>query len=341
MHIGVIVDNSFVSSRKSPCTYGYFTSVLARCMALFNVPSACAVSTYTSLKQQSLPAHIASHMSFSWVVHMAEELCALPLCLGCGAPHTFCCEQCFYALPWIQAAFACRVCGAPFGWLCCGVHGEAWERAAVYGQGASWSVLEYASFAKRFITTYKDARDTRLAPYIAALMAVYFEAYIAHPPPGATGVPDVSDVSEVPCASQELSQQDVPASTLAAAKVRAANSPGFDGVCFVPATKAAYTYRGFDHMELVARLFADVITIPYIDALARPYAADQRALNKQQRMSNLAHSMLVVQPESIQQKHMLVLDDTLTTGASVIEAARALHEAGAASVCSFTLTRVW
>ena len=196
-------------------------------------------------------------------------------------------------------------------------------------------MLEYASFAKRFITTYKDARDTRLAPYIAALMAVYFEAYIAHPPPHSPCATDV------PRAPQEFSAQDVSASTLAAAKVRAANSPGFDGVCFVPATKAAYTYRGFDHMELVARLFADVITIPYIDALARPYAADQRALNKQQRMSNLAHSMLVVQPESIQQKHMLVLDDTLTTGASVIEAARALHEAGAASVCSFTLTRVW
>lgn len=331
MHIGVIVDNSFVSSRKSPCTYGYFTSVLARCMALFNVSSACAVGTHTP-QQQLLPAHIASRMSLSWVVHMAEELCALPLCLGCGVPHTFCCEQCFYALPWIQAAFACRVCGAPFGWLCCGVHGEAWERAAAYGQGASWSVLEYASFAKRFITSYKDARDTRLAPYIAALMAVYFEAYIAHAPPCA---PDA------PGAAQELSQQDVPASASIAASMSAATVTGFDGVCFVPATKAAYTYRGFDHMELVARLFADVITIPYIDALARPYAADQRVLNKQQRMSNLAHSMLVVQPEAIQQKHMLVLDDTLTTGASVIEAARALHEAGAASVCSFTLTRVW
>lgn len=340
MHIGVIVDNSFVSSRKSPCTYGYFTSVLARCMALFNVPSACAVGTHTP-QQQLLPAHIASRMSLSWVVHMAEELCALPLCLGCGVPHTFCCEQCFYALPWIQAAFACRVCGAPFGWLCCGVHGEAWERAAAYGQGASWSVLEYASFAKRFITSYKDARDTRLAPYIAALMAVYFEAYIAHPPPAAPAVPDATGAPDAPGAVQELSQQDVPALSSIAASMSAATVTGFDGVCFVPATKAAYTYRGFDHMELVARLFADVITIPYIDALARPYAADQRALNKQQRMSNLAHSMLVVQPEAIQQKHMLVLDDTLTTGASVIEAARALHEAGAASVCSFTLTRVW
>lgn len=280
-------------------------------------------------------------MSLSWVVHMAEELCALPLCLGCGVPHTFCCEQCFYALPWIQAAFACRVCGAPFGWLCCGVHGEAWERAAAYGQGASWSVLEYASFAKRFITTYKDARDTRLAPYIAALMAVYFEAYIAHAPPRAPAVPDATGAPGAPSAAQELSQQDVPALSSIAASMSAATVTGFDGVCFVPATKAAYTYRGFDHMELVARLFADVITIPYIDALARPYAADQRALNKQQRMSNLAYSMLVVQPEAIQQKHMLVLDDTLTTGASVIEAARALHEAGAASVCSFTLTRVW
>ena len=202
-------------------------------------------------------------------------------------------------------------------------------------------MLEYASFAKRFITSYKDARDTRLAPYIAALMAVYFEAYIAHPPPAAPAVPGATGTPGAPCAAQELSQQDVPASASIDASMSAATVTGFDGVCFVPATKAAYTYRGFDHMELVARLFADVITIPYIDALARPYAADQRALNKQQRMSNLAHSMLVVQPEAVQQKHMLVLDDTLTTGASVIEAARALHEAGAASVCSFTLTRVW
>ena len=223
------------------------------------------------------------------------------VCMSCHKRGHFICENCYTRLPFISPSLACRNCASPYGWLSCTACDEPWELTQTS------SVLELSPLVRRMITDFKDRGELRLAVVIAALMSSYV---------------------------MQLLDKDG-----ASARAHAFLHP--DCVCFVPATKAAYTYRGFDHMELVARLFADVITIPYIDALARPYAADQRALNKQQRMSNLAHSMLVVQPEAIQQKHMLVLDDTLTTGASVIEAARALHEAGAASVRSFTLTRVW
>ena len=113
----------------------------------------------------------------------------------------------------------------------------------------------------------------------------------------------------------------------------------YDGVCFVPATAEAYARRGFDHMECVAALLARGAGLPLADVLVRRSARDQRELGRDERAANLAGTVGVV--EDVRGLRLLLVDDVITTGATVREAARALLARGALAVSACSLARVW
>jgi ComF family protein len=112
-----------------------------------------------------------------------------------------------------------------------------------------------------------------------------------------------------------------------------------DALCFVPATAAAYARRGFDHMELVARELQALIDVPLFDVLARASKHDQRALGKEERAANLAGTVSVL--DDVAGMRLLLVDDVITTGASMREATRALLARGAREVTCCALARVW
>lgn len=112
-----------------------------------------------------------------------------------------------------------------------------------------------------------------------------------------------------------------------------------DAVSFVPATGEAYARRGFDHMEAVARELARAAPAPYRDVLAKRGRADQRRLGRAGRRSQAAGAYEVVVP--VRGARILLLDDVLTTGATLNAAAAALLRAGAASVDALAFARVW
>ena len=158
----------------------------------------------------------------------------------------------------------------------------------------------------RMVSCLKDAHELRLAPVIAQALLTALEEAAAWP--AADGRPRVD---------------------LAA----------LDAVCFVPATAEAYRRRGFDHMELVSQNLAPALGLPLYDVLVRAASKDQRELGRAQREENLAGTMRTVQ--DVSGLDLLLVDDVVTTGSSVREAARTLLAAGAASVTACALARVW
>lgn len=65
----------------------------------------------------------------------------------------------------------------------------------------------------------------------------------------------------------------------------------------------------------------------------------QTGLNKARRKTNIANAFRVDAPEKAAGKHILLIDDVYTTGATVDECARILIQAGAARVDVLTLAR--
>jgi predicted amidophosphoribosyltransferase len=115
--------------------------------------------------------------------------------------------------------------------------------------------------------------------------------------------------------------------------------PGWaDCVTFVPATPKAVRRRGFDHAEAIAAAVAAALEMPLLPALARSAALDQRTLGRQARAANAAGSFAAVAPVSGQ---VLLVDDVMTTGATLDAAASSLITAGAEAVRCAVLARAW
>ena len=240
----------------------------------------------------------------SRMVDAAAELAWPTRCVVCDAPGELLCEACRAALPWLSQRWACPNCGAPFGWVSCtecgASRGELWETRAVV------CALPLEGAGRALVLSYKDAGERRLAPVIAAAMA---------------------------CALDEASAWPA---TDGAARFDAA---ALDAVCFVPATRAAYARRGFDHMEDVSRSLAGMLGLPLADVLARPQARDQRRLGREERLANATSSTRVV--GDVTGCSLLLVDDVVTTGASLRACARDLLAHGAKSVTACALARTW
>jgi ComF family protein len=115
----------------------------------------------------------------------------------------------------------------------------------------------------------------------------------------------------------------------------------FDCVVPVPLHPWRKRERGFNQAALLARPFARLIGIPCCESIlvrarmTRP----QVGLSDQERWNNLKLAFKCRNPARIVQKRVLLLDDVLTTGATVSSAADALLEAGAMRVAVLTLAR--
>lgn len=111
-------------------------------------------------------------------------------------------------------------------------------------------------------------------------------------------------------------------------------------VTFVPATAAACRNRGFDHAELLAEEVAQRLNLPCIAAFNRPKSHDQRKLSRHERLENLEGRISVT--SGVTPPHcLIVVDDVLTTGATLSAAASALQSAGTETVYALTLARTW
>jgi predicted amidophosphoribosyltransferase len=124
-----------------------------------------------------------------------------------------------------------------------------------------------------------------------------------------------------------------------------------DAITWIPCDKAAYKRRGFDHMAEIALMLSEQTGRSARALLRKDRVADQRGLNRQERDANIRASFHTEQQacaELIEQlvdkgraPQVILVDDVLTTGASLQAAALVLTEAGIGEVRVATVARVW
>ena len=116
----------------------------------------------------------------------------------------------------------------------------------------------------------------------------------------------------------------------------------YDVVIPVPLHWRRLLWRGFNQAALLASEVAARLNLP-LDTTSmtrRRRTAPQTARHHDERIKNVRRAFAVSNPERVKGRRILIVDDVMTTGATVDECARVLLRAGAISVDVFTLARV-
>ena len=114
----------------------------------------------------------------------------------------------------------------------------------------------------------------------------------------------------------------------------------FDLVVPVPLHPARKRERGFNQAEVLADMVSRQRHIPMKTVLERTrHTTTQTAFDRAERMENLRNAFRLRKKMDVRQLRVLLIDDVLTTGATVSECARILKKAGASVVYAATAAR--
>lgn len=108
----------------------------------------------------------------------------------------------------------------------------------------------------------------------------------------------------------------------------------------VPLHKKREAERGFNQSELLARYISKRLDIPGGIALLRMRRTESQVkLSGMERRRNLVGVFQCVDPELIDKKTVLLIDDVTTTGSTLNECAKVLKAAGAKAVWGVVVAR--
>jgi ComF family protein len=120
-------------------------------------------------------------------------------------------------------------------------------------------------------------------------------------------------------------------------------APSLKGAVVVPVPlhPSRLAERGFNQSALFARRLARHLDAPFAPrVLARGRDTPQQAnLHRGARLANVAGAFLARQPQRVQARTVLLVDDVCTTGATLEACSSALVDAGARSVVTAVLAR--
>ncbi|NYE02589.1 putative amidophosphoribosyltransferase [Kineosphaera limosa] len=223
----------------------------------------------------------------------------LPLtCAGCGAPDHACCPTC-------RASF-----GRPR------LRRPAWTAVAAFPAAQplppTWSAADYSGRVRDLLVAYKDGDRRDLRPVLARALAPVLVAAADHAASAqAGGTGDTSDAYE-PGDADDTPVLLVPMPTAPAARRRRGDAPLED----LLGVSAALLYRAGVHLSVE----------PALRITRR--IRDQAHLDAHARMANLHGAYAVTHP-GLRGRRCVLVDDVVTTGATLSEAVRALRSVGA------------
>lgn len=117
---------------------------------------------------------------------------------------------------------------------------------------------------------------------------------------------------------------------------------GIEAIIPTPIHKRKMLQRGFNQSECIANGLGDALGIPvYANAVQRvTYAVSQTLSDKLQRIENVKDAFHVEDIKAVEGKKILLLDDTITTGATLESLALCLTKANVNQLSISTLASI-
>jgi ComF family protein len=114
-----------------------------------------------------------------------------------------------------------------------------------------------------------------------------------------------------------------------------------DAIAAVPLHFFRHRWRTFNQAQILAEQLSQKTNLPLLHNVMkrRRYTRPQTGLSRKNRKWNMMRVFKVAKPDLIWKKHVLLVDDVCTTGATLEACARALRAAGAKRVSALTVAR--
>ena len=114
---------------------------------------------------------------------------------------------------------------------------------------------------------------------------------------------------------------------------------GIDALVPVPLSKQRQRERGYNQAEELARGLSDATGLPIFNKVVKrtAFATSQTHLNANERQENVEHVFQLIDAQQIAHKHLLVIDDVITTGSTITACAHELQQAPDVKISVLTL----
>lgn len=114
-----------------------------------------------------------------------------------------------------------------------------------------------------------------------------------------------------------------------------------DLVTWVPLSPKRLRDRGYDQARLLAERVGEVLALPVVPTLekSRETGVQSRLEEESARRANVRGAYRLLPGADVAGKRLVLVDDVVTTGATLSECAACLRRAGAGSVAALTLAR--
>ena len=119
------------------------------------------------------------------------------------------------------------------------------------------------------------------------------------------------------------------------------NELSFDLITWAPLGRKRLRKRGYDQAKLLALALSERFGKPCAQLLikSKDNPPQSGTGSAEKRRANVSGVYRVTEPSLVKDRRVLLVDDIVTTGATISECAKVLKTAGAESVCAATLSR--
>lgn len=118
------------------------------------------------------------------------------------------------------------------------------------------------------------------------------------------------------------------------------NDLKFNVILYVPLSKKSMKKRGFNQCEILAKRVTEKYNIPISNSLVKVRETkEQKILSREDRKSNIIGAFDVINNNDIVDKNIILIDDVITTGVTVLECEKILKKYGARKVTIITVAK--
>lgn len=113
-----------------------------------------------------------------------------------------------------------------------------------------------------------------------------------------------------------------------------------EGILYVPCSKETLKQRGFNQCEIIAKILGEKLDIPvYNDLVKIKNTREQKVLSREERFKNIKDAFKLKHNNNIKDKNIILIDDVITTGATLFECEKILKENGAKEIKILTVAK--